>query len=62
MIDENAWVVEDLEATMEVWLKLGFLPFFVTSLDFTDVRYRDIHVPLSRWLAWVMCKSNSSSS
>lgn len=51
VIDENAWVVEDLEAAIGTWLKLGYGPFFVTSLDLPEVRYRDIHVPLSLKIA-----------
>lgn len=50
-IDENAWVVEDLEAAIGTWLKLGYGPFFVTSLDLPEVRYRDTHVPLSLKIA-----------
>lgn len=50
-IDENAWVVEDLQAAIETWLKLGYGPFFVTSMDLPEVRYRDTKVPLSLKIA-----------
>jgi len=51
MIDENAWVVDDLQAAMETWLALGFGPFFVASLDMPEVSYRGARVPLSLKIA-----------
>lgn len=51
IIDENAWVVEDLQAAMETWLNLGFGPFFVISMDLPEVRHRTARVPLSLKIA-----------
>lgn len=50
-IDENAWVVENLETAMATWLNIGVGPFFVTSMDLPEVQHRGAQVPLSMKVA-----------
>lgn len=50
-IDENAWVVSNLDDAIKFWLTLGYGPFFTTNLDLEEVQYRGQKRPLNLKIA-----------